>query len=49
LLGFEGNNLTDGDFKFWARRPAIFSANALYLLAAAGIPAVSFLLSLVMA
>lgn len=48
MSGFDGNNLTDGDFKFWARRPAIFSANALYLLAAAGIPATSFLVSLVM-
>jgi len=40
---FEGNNLLDGDFRFWARRPAILSANRLYLLAAAGIPAISFL------
>jgi len=46
LSGFEGNNLLDGDFKFWARRPAILSANGLYLLAAAGIPAISFLIML---
>ncbi len=46
MSGFEGNNLQDGDFKFWARRPAILSANGLYLLAAAGIPAISFLLML---
>ena len=46
MSGFEGNNLLDGDFKFWARRPAILSANGLYLLAAAGIPAISFLIML---
>ena len=44
MLGFDSNNLTDGDFRFWARRPAIFQANALYLLAAAGIPAVPYAL-----
>lgn len=32
----------DGDFRFWARRPAILSANGFYLLAAAGLPAISF-------
>lgn len=42
MPGFEGNNLLDGDFRFWARRPAILSANGLYLLAAAGLPAISF-------
>jgi len=34
----------DGDFKFWARRPAILSANGAYLLAAAGLPLLTFLL-----
>ena len=48
MSGFEGNNLSDGGFKFWARRPAIFTANALYLLAAAGLLAVSYLITLVM-
>lgn len=46
MSGFEGNNLLDGDFRFWARRPAILSANALYLLAAAGLPAISVVLML---
>lgn len=48
MSGFDGNFASDGDFKFWARRPAIFTANALYLLAAAGLPAVSYLVTLVM-
>ena len=42
MSGFDGNNLIDGDFRFWARRPAILSANGLYLLAAAGLPAIAF-------
>jgi membrane protease YdiL (CAAX protease family) len=48
LSGFDDQHLSDGDFKFWARRPAIFTANALYLLAAAGLPTVSYLVALVM-
>jgi membrane protease YdiL (CAAX protease family) len=47
LLGYDSNNLTDGDFRFWARRPAIFQANALYLLAAAGVTAIPYALSFV--
>lgn len=37
MSGFDDSRLLDGDFRFWARRPAILSANALYLLAAAGL------------
>jgi membrane protease YdiL (CAAX protease family) len=46
LSGSDWNNLVDGDFKFWARRPAILSANALYLLAAASLLSISFLIQL---
>ncbi len=48
LSGFDPNHLEDGDFRFWARRPAILSANALYLLAAAGIPLLSVVLATLM-
>lgn len=48
MPGFKVNHLLDGDFKFWARRPDIFSANALYLLAAAALPAASVLSGLFM-
>lgn len=44
MSGSDWNNLVDGDFKFWARRPAILSANALYLLAAAGLLLISALI-----
>ncbi len=48
MSGFDLNHLEDGDFRFWARRPAILSANALYLLAAAGIPFLSVVLAALM-
>lgn len=46
MSGFDAGHLPDGDFKFWARRPAILSANGMYLLAAAGLPVTTLLIGL---